>query len=166
MTAAELFANLAIPIIQAPMLGASGPAIALAVTRAGGMGSLAAGALAPEDIAQQIAALKAATDRPFGVNLLIARPATPDPATVIEALERLAPWYDCLGIELPAPPNDYAPDFDAQFAALLAAAPPLALALPLPLAARPLPLARWPRPTRAVSSRTCAPRCSLPRRDL
>ena len=90
MTAAELFANLAIPIIQAPMLGASGPAMALAVTRAGGMGSLAAGALAPKDIAQQIAALKAATDRPFGVNLLIARPATPDPATVIEALERLA----------------------------------------------------------------------------
>jgi len=126
MTAAELFANLAIPIIQAPMLGASGPAMALAVTRAGGMGSLAAGALAPEDIAQQIAALKAATDRPFGVNLLIARPATPDTATVIEALERLAPWYDRLGIELPAPPNDYAPDFDAQFAALLAAAPPLA----------------------------------------
>ncbi len=126
MTAAELFANLAIPIIQAPMLGASGPAMAMAVTRAGGMGSLAAGALAPEDIAEQIAALKAATDRPFSVNLLIARPATPDPATVIEALERLAPWYDRLGIELPAPPNDYAPDFDAQFAALLAAAPPLA----------------------------------------
>ncbi|WGM39226.1 Nitronate monooxygenase [Caulobacter sp. NIBR1757] len=126
MTAAALLANLAIPIIQAPMLGASGPAMALAVTQAGGMGSLAAGALAPEEIAQQIAALKAATDRPFGVNLLITRPATPDPAMVSEALERLAPWYDRLGIGLPESPNDYAPDFDAQFAALLAAAPPLA----------------------------------------
>ncbi|MDB5469807.1 MAG: 2-nitropropane dioxygenase-like protein [Caulobacter sp.] len=126
MTAAALFESLAIPIIQAPMLGASGPAMALAVTRAGGMGSLAAGGLAPEDIVEQIAALKAATDRPFGVNLLIARAAAPDPAIVTEALERLAPWHDRLGIELPAPPNDYAPDFDAQFAALLAAAPPLA----------------------------------------
>lgn len=126
MTAAELFANLAIPIIQAPMLGASGPAMTLAVTEAGGMGSLAAGALSPEDIAGQVAALKAVTDRPFGVNLLIARPAAPDPATVSEALERLAPWYDRLGIDLPPAPNDYAPDFDAQFAALLAAAPPVA----------------------------------------
>jgi nitronate monooxygenase len=126
MTAAELFDRLAIPIIQAPMLGASGPAMALAVTQAGGMGSLAAGALAPEDIVEQVAGLKAATDRPFGVNLLIARPATPDPEAVAEALERLAPWHDRLGIDLPAPPNDYAPDFDAQFAALLAAAPPLA----------------------------------------
>lgn len=126
MIAADLFARLAIPIVQAPMLGASGAAMALAVTQAGGMGSLAAGALAPEDIGQQIADLKAATDRPFGANLLIARPAAPDPAVVTEALERLAPWHDRLGIDLPVPPNDYAPDFEAQFAALLAAAPPLA----------------------------------------
>lgn len=126
MTAAALFAALPIPIIQAPMLGASGPAMTLAVTRAGGMGSLAAGGLAPKDIVEQVAALKAATDQPFGVNLLIVRPARPEPAAVAEALERLAPWHDRLGIDLPAPPNDYAPDFDAQFAALLHAAPPLA----------------------------------------
>ena len=126
MTATELFAALAIPIIQAPMLGASGPAMALAVTRAGGLGSLAAGGLAPEDIADQIASMKAATDGPFGVNLLIVRSAAPDPAIVTEALERLALWHDRLGIDLPGPPNDYAPDFDGQFAALIAAAPPLA----------------------------------------
>ena len=126
MTAAELFQSLAIPIIQAPMLGASGVAMTLAVSQAGGMGSLAAGALAPEDIVEQVAGLKRETDRPFGVNLLIARAAAPDPSTVAEALERLAPWHDRLGIDLPAPPNDYAPDFDAQFAALVAAAPPLA----------------------------------------
>lgn len=126
MTAAALFDRLTIPIIQAPMLGASGPAMALAVSQAGGLGSLAAGALAPEEIIDQIAALKAATDRPFGVNLLIVRPAAPEPAKVAEALERLAPWHDRLGIDLPLVLNDYAPDFNAQFAGLLAAAPPLA----------------------------------------
>ncbi|RYF91983.1 MAG: nitronate monooxygenase [Caulobacteraceae bacterium] len=126
MTAAALFADLAIPIIQAPMLGASGPAMTLAVSQAGGMGSLAGGGLAPGEIAEQVAALKAATRRPFSVNLLIVRPAAPDPAAVAEALERLAPWHDRLGIGLPAPPNDYAPDFDAQLAALIEAAPPLA----------------------------------------
>lgn len=126
MTAAELFDRLTIPIVQAPMLGASGPAMALAVTEAGGMGFLAAGGLSPDDIMEQVAGLKSATSRPFGVNLLIVRPPAPDPAAVGEALERLAPWHDRLGIERPSPPNDYAPDFDAQFAALLAAAPPLA----------------------------------------
>src|SRR5262249_10527915 len=42
------------------------------------------------------------------------------------ALERLAPWYARFGLETPAAPNDFAPDFEAQFAALLAAAPPVA----------------------------------------
>ena len=126
MTAAAFFEALAIPIIQAPMLGASGADMALAVTQAGGMGSLAAGGLAPDDIIAQVAALRSATAGPFGVNLLIARPAAPEPAAVSEALERLAPWHDRLGIDLPVPPNDYAPDFEAQFAALLVAAPPLA----------------------------------------
>jgi nitronate monooxygenase len=126
MTAAELFERLPIPIIQAPMLGASGPEMAAAVSQAGGLGSLAAGGLGPEEIVSQVAGLRERTGAPFGVNLLIVRPAAPDPEAVAEALERLAPWHDRLGIALPAPPNDYAPDFDAQFGALLAAAPPLA----------------------------------------
>ncbi|HYE45664.1 MAG TPA: nitronate monooxygenase [Caulobacter sp.] len=126
MSAAEFFASLPIPIVQAPMLGASGLEMAAAVSGAGGLGSLAGGALAPEEIVEQTRAMRARTAAPFGVNLLIVRPARPDPEEVAEALERLAPWHDRLGIDLPVPPNDYAPDFDAQFAALLAAAPPLA----------------------------------------
>jgi nitronate monooxygenase len=126
MNAADLFASLAIPIVQAPMLGASGLDMAAAVSGAGGLGSLAGGALSPDEIVEQCRAMRARTEAPFQVNLLIVRPATPNPEAVAEALERLAPWNDRLGIDLPVPPNDYAPDFEAQFAALLAAAPPVA----------------------------------------
>jgi nitronate monooxygenase len=46
---------------------------------------------------------------------------------VVEAaLERLRPWYEAVGEPLPQAPNAYAPDFDAQFAALVRAAPPIA----------------------------------------
>lgn len=126
MTLRKLLDGLPIPILQAPMVGASSEALALAVSRAGGLGALAAGATAPADIGPAVAAMKAATDAPFAVNLLMAPPAAPDAATVDAALARLAPWYAELGQPLPQAPNAYAPDFQAQLGALTAAAPPLA----------------------------------------
>jgi nitronate monooxygenase len=126
MSFRELLQALPIPILQAPMVGASSPEMAVAVSRAGGMGSLGAGALAPQDIGPAVAALRAATDRPFGVNLLMAPAARPEAADVDAALARLQPWYAQAGLEVPAAPNDFAPDFLAQFAALTAAAPPVA----------------------------------------
>jgi nitronate monooxygenase len=126
MTFRELLQGLPIPILQAPMVGASSPEMAVAVSRAGGMGSLGAGALAPQDVGPAVAALRAATDRPFGVNLLMAPPARPEAAEVDAALARLQPWYAQAGLEAPAAPNDFAPDFLAQLAALTAAAPAVA----------------------------------------
>jgi len=121
-----MLANLPIPILQAPMVGASSFEMALAVSRAGALGSFGAGAMAPADIEAETRRLRAATDRPFGVNLFVLEPASPGQDEVDAAIERLRPWYEGLGIEPPAPPNDFAPDFQAQFAALLRAAPPLA----------------------------------------
>ncbi|MBL8556688.1 MAG: nitronate monooxygenase [Phenylobacterium sp.] len=126
MSLRALLDGLPVPIVQAPMVGASLDRLALAVSAAGGMGTLAAGALAPDDIATAIGAMKAASDRPFGVNLLMAPRASPDAAIVAAALERLAPWYAELGEPLPDAPNQYAPDFEAQLAAIVAAAPPVA----------------------------------------
>ena len=117
---------LPIPILQAPMVGASSPEMAVAVSQVGGMGSLGAGALAPGDIGPAVAALRAGTDRPFGVNLFIVPSARPEAGEVDRALTRLAPWYADLGEPLPARPNDFAPDFDAQLAALIDAAPAVA----------------------------------------
>ncbi len=127
MTRAEaFFANLPIPIIQAPMLGASTLAMTAAVSRAGGLGSLAAAGFSPAEIEAAVATLKAAGAAPFAVNLLMSEPARPDAAVVEAALARLAPWYEALGLPLPAAPNEFGPDFEAQLAAVIRAAPPAA----------------------------------------
>src|SRR3954451_1309531 len=66
-------------IVQAPMAG--GPStvtLAHAVCEAGGLGFLAAGYLAPEKLREQMRALGAATDAPFGVNVFVPGPPTRD----------------------------------------------------------------------------------------
>jgi len=126
MSLASLLDSLPIPILQAPMAGASSDAMAIAVSRAGGMGSLAAAGVAPDEIGPAVEAIRAQTDAPFGVNLLMAPPARPEPATVDAALARLAPWYAELGLDIPNHPNRFSQDFDAQLAALTRAAPPVA----------------------------------------
>jgi len=126
MSLSVLLERLPIPILQAPMVGASTDAMALSVCRAGGLGHIAAGALAPEAIGPAVQALRAQTQAPFGVNLLMAPRATPDGGAVAEALARLEPWYAQLGLPPPDAPNDFAPDFEAQLAAVIAAAPPVA----------------------------------------
>jgi len=50
----------------------------------------------------------------------------PDPAELDQALTRLAPWYAELGEPIPAAPNQFSHDFEAQLAALTRAAPPVA----------------------------------------
>ena len=121
-----MFDTLAIPIIQAPMLGATTEAMALAVSRAGGLGSLAAAGLSGEAIGAACAAMRAQTDRPFAVNIFIQPQPTPDSAVVAAAIDRLRPWRARYDLAEQNVPNRWCEDFDEQFAALVAAAPPAA----------------------------------------
>src|SRR3954449_12404890 len=74
-----VFAELEHAIVQAPMAGGpSTVALALAVCDAGGLGFLAAGYLAPDALREQMRALGAATDAPFGVNVFVPGPPTRD----------------------------------------------------------------------------------------
>jgi nitronate monooxygenase len=118
---------LPIPIVQAPMGGATGVDIALAVSRAGGLGSFAGVAFAPDEIEAGAERLKGELGgRPFAVNLLINTPPEPDPAVIDEGLRRLARFYEEAGAPLPAAPNRFGHDFAAQLAAVTRAAPPIA----------------------------------------
>ncbi|HKX10484.1 MAG TPA: nitronate monooxygenase, partial [Stellaceae bacterium] len=59
-----------LPIIQAPMGGGpSTPELVAAVSSAGGLGSLGAAYLTPQQILDHIKRVRALTDRPFAVNL-------------------------------------------------------------------------------------------------
>lgn len=66
--------NIEAPVIQAGMIWASGWRLASAVSNAGGLGLLGAGSMYPEVLKEQIRKCKAATDKPFGVNIPLLYP--------------------------------------------------------------------------------------------
>lgn len=59
------------PIVQAGMGGVAGAQLAAAVSQAGGLGVLGAAFLPADELRQRIREVRQATDRPFGVNLLL-----------------------------------------------------------------------------------------------
>ena len=63
------------PILCAPMGWITGPELTAAVSNAGGLGIMGAGAFAPEALRARIRQVRALTDKPFGVNLILSRPA-------------------------------------------------------------------------------------------
>lgn len=69
----ELF-GIKYPIVQAGMIWASGWKLASAVSNAGGLGLIGAGSMYPEVLLEHIQQCKAATDKPFGVNLPLLYP--------------------------------------------------------------------------------------------
>lgn len=63
-----------LPILQAGMIWASGWRLASAVSNAGGLGIIGAGSMYPDVFREHIQKCKAATSRPFGVNLPLLYP--------------------------------------------------------------------------------------------
>lgn len=61
--------NIHIPLIQAGMIWASGSQLASAVSNAGGLGLLGSGSMYPDQLREEIRRCKAATNKPFGVNV-------------------------------------------------------------------------------------------------
>ena len=62
------------PIIQAPANFVGVPRLVAAVSNAGGFGILASGRLTPEELQEDIKAIREQTDKPFGVNLIAGTP--------------------------------------------------------------------------------------------
>jgi enoyl-[acyl-carrier protein] reductase II len=78
--------NIQYPIIQAGMIWASGWKLASAVSNAGGLGIIGAGSMYPDVLREHLAKCKAATDRPFAVNLPLLYPSIEDHvASIIDA---------------------------------------------------------------------------------
>jgi nitronate monooxygenase len=95
------------PIVQAPMGGGpSTPALAAAVSEAGGLGFLAAGYRAPDAVRADIAELRALTARPFGLNTFVPSPPADDPRAVERYASALSGEAERLGVELGEPRHD------------------------------------------------------------
>lgn len=93
------------PIVQAPMGGGpSTPALAAAVAEAGGLGFLAAGYKTADAVRADVLAVRAATGRPFGVNLFA--PPSPAAGDVDAFAARLGGEAERYGVPLSEPRHD------------------------------------------------------------
>ncbi|WP_433537990.1 nitronate monooxygenase [Micromonospora sp. CA-249363] len=108
------------PIVAAPMAGGpSTPDLVSAVSAVGGLGFLAAGMTDTGRLVADIAAVRARTDRPFGVNVFLPGDGRVDEAAVSAYARRLAPQAEQFGVMLgdPVGGDDAYPE---KLAALLA----------------------------------------------
>ncbi|AVO33157.1 2-nitropropane dioxygenase [Ottowia oryzae] len=114
------------PLIQAPMAGVQGSALALAVSGAGGLGSLPCAMLGADALRAELGALKA-SGLPYNVNYFSHTPPVPDAAREAAWRAALAPYYDELGLDIAAiPAGPGRAPFTAEAADLLAEfAPPV-----------------------------------------
>lgn len=118
----ERFA-LRVPILLAPMAGASVPTLSIAVSQAGGLGACGALSMKPDEIIAWAKEFRRGSDGPFQINLWIPGPPPQrNAAQEARVREFLASWG-------PVPPEDAGdatpPDFDEQCEALLAVSPPI-----------------------------------------
>ena len=85
--------NTAFPLIQAPMAGVQGSAMAIAVCNAGALGSLPCAMLNAESLRRELSAITAQTANPYNVNFFCHAPAVFDAAREAAWKASLAPYY-------------------------------------------------------------------------
>ncbi|SEL58850.1 NAD(P)H-dependent flavin oxidoreductase [Halomonas daqiaonensis] len=96
--------GIGVPILQAPMAGAQGSELAIAVSRAGGLGALPCAMLSPEAMAEEFQAIRNAISGPVNVNFFCHTQPSPDPERQARWHESLAPWYAEFGLDIEAVP--------------------------------------------------------------
>jgi len=89
-----------LPIIQAPMAGVQGSALAIAVSNAGGLGSLPCALLSVDAMRAELTSIRGGTTKPFNVNFFCHIPPVPNFARETAWRERLRPYYDELGVDI------------------------------------------------------------------
>lgn len=115
----DLF-GIELPVIQAPMAGSQDKTLAIAVSEAGGLGSVPCALLSADQIRQELKALTAATSKPYNVNFFVHRQPAPEPEREAAWRKILAPYYVELGVEPSAlPPGPLRLPFNAEAADVL-----------------------------------------------
>jgi nitronate monooxygenase len=99
MTLRELF-GIELPVIQAPMAGSQGSELAVAVSNAGGLGSLPCAMLSVDSMRAELEAIRSKTAKPFNVNFFCHSPPKPDDKREAEWRQLLAPYFKEYGIAL------------------------------------------------------------------
>ena len=116
--------NLKWPILQAPMGSITTPALAAAVSNAGGLGALGMWGFSPEDAERCIAGFRQQSGGGLNVNY----PLWPEPKMIAEAIEamrkHLQPHYDAQGLGPVPQPRASAGEVSSEHLAMLLRAKP------------------------------------------
>src|SRR5437667_230928 len=88
-----------IPIVQAPMAGVQGSALAVAVSNAGGLGSLPCALLGLDTIRKELTAMQAQTSKPYNLNFFCHTPPEPNEEQEKRWRAALAPYYAAYQID-------------------------------------------------------------------
>jgi nitronate monooxygenase len=91
--------NIELPIIQAPMAGATTPDMVVAVAEAGGLGSLPGAQYTPTDLRKALEVVRARTRRPINVNFFSHQDPADDPARQAAWRQQLLRYYAEEGLE-------------------------------------------------------------------
>ena len=94
-----------LPLLQAPMAGAQGPALALAVCAAGGVGGLPAAMLSTEALQAELQVLHDQAPGPWNVNFFCHTPPPEDAAAEARWRQALQPFYAEAGIDPASVPS-------------------------------------------------------------
>jgi nitronate monooxygenase len=89
-----------IPVIQAPMAGVQGSRLAVAVSNAGGLGSLPCAMLSLDAMRDELSRIRAQTEKPFNVNFFCHTPPARDAGREAAWRQTLAPYYRELGLDV------------------------------------------------------------------
>ena len=109
-----------LPILQAPKPETTATTMPIAVSQAGGLGSLPCAMLGAEQIRQELEAFRKASSGPLNLNFFCHTPPADDPARIARWKNALKPYYEEVGadFEAPTPVSSRAP-FDASACALV-----------------------------------------------
>lgn len=110
-----------LPIIQAPMAGVQGHALTVAVSNAGGLGSLPCAMLSADALHDELTAISRQTSRPYNVNFFCHQSPMPDPTREAVWRQALMPFFEELEIDpgtIPSGPGRL--PFSAESADVLA----------------------------------------------
>ena len=104
MNTLQSLLDIQLPIIQAPMAGVQTSALAVAVSNAGGLGSLPCAMLTLDSLRAELRAITAQTTRPYNVNFFCHTPPVPDAQQDADWRAALAPYYEAFGLDVDAIP--------------------------------------------------------------
>jgi nitronate monooxygenase len=99
MTNLQTRLGIDLPIVQAPMAGVQGSALAVAVSNVGGLGSLPCALLGLDAMRKELSAITSQTKKPFNVNFFCHAQPTPNPERELAWRAALLPYFEELGID-------------------------------------------------------------------